>query len=61
MGEPEFLKDDGDGEATTRIQPLAARAIPEEATDDTTVVQRIPMNLPRVTWVQRLINWFKRA
>ena len=50
MGEPEFLKDDGDGEATTRIQPLAARAILDEAAEGTTVVQRIPTNPSRVTW-----------
>jgi len=61
MGEPELLdKDDGDGGATTRIQVLEARAVLEELTEDATIQHRYEPKEPRVSWVQRLLNWFRR-
>ena len=60
MGEPEFLKDDGDGEATTRIQVLKAQTLLAEMSEGTTVVQH-RTDPPRVSWVQRLFNRIKRA
>ena len=59
MPEPELVvEDDGNGEATTRIQPVEVMATLEEATEGTTVVQR-RADPPRVSWVQRLLNWFR--
>ena len=57
MGEPEFLKDDGDGEATTRIQALRAQALLAEMSEGATVVQRRAN--PPVGWVRGLLNWFR--
>ena len=57
MDEPEFLKNDGDGEATTRIQVFRAQALLAEMSEGTTVVQRRAD--PPVGWVQGLLNWFR--
>ena len=58
MGEPEFLKDDGDGEATTRIQVLKSQTLLREMSEGTTFAQR-RADPPRVGWIQHLLNWIK--
>lgn len=54
------IKEDGDGEATTRIQPAEVMAILEDGSEDTTVLHRYESKAPRVSWVRRMLNWFRR-
>ncbi len=46
---------------TNRIKVLEARATLEEMAEGTTVLHRYEPTEPRVSWVQRLINWFRRV
>ena len=48
-----------DEDGTTISKVRAARAILEEATGSTTVLHR--KQLPRVGWVRRILNWFKKS
>ena len=45
---------------TTRQKVLQAKAILEEATEGTTRVHRYQPKAPHVSWVRRLLNWFRR-
>lgn len=65
MREPELaIKDDENGEATTRIQPADPADvldILEDGPEDTTLIHRYQPETPRVGWLQRVLNWIKGA
>ena len=62
MREPELaIKDDENGEATTRIQPADVLDILEDGAEDTTLIHRYQPETPRVGWLRRILNWIKRA
>jgi len=54
------IKEDGNGEATTRIQPAEVMAILEDGSEDTTALHRYAPKTPRVSWIRRILNWFRR-
>ena len=49
-----------ENDATSIQKVLQAKAILEEATEGTTIVHRVQSEAPRVSWVRRLLNWFRR-
>lgn len=60
MHEPELaIKDDEDGEATTRIQPAEVMSILEEGEEETTRVHRYQPET-RPGWLRRLFGWLMR-
>ncbi len=51
-------KDVEDHGATSKIEVSRTKAMVEEIVDDTTDRHRIQVKTARVSWVQRLVNWF---
>ena len=51
-------KDVEDHLATTKIEVVRTTAMLEEMVDDTSTRHRIQVKAARVSWVQRLLNWF---
>jgi len=46
-------------DTTNRIKVREAMAILEDATEGTTVLHRCQPKAARVSWMKRLVNWFK--
>ena len=44
--------------ATSKIEVIRTKAMLEEIVDDTSDRHRIQVKAARVSWVQRLLNWF---
>ncbi len=51
-------KDARDHGATSKIEVIRTKAMLEEIVDDTSERHRIQVKAVRVSWVQRLLNWF---
>ncbi len=51
-------KDVEDHLATSKIEVVRTTAMLEEMVDDTSTRHRIQVKAARVSWVQRLLNWF---
>jgi len=51
-------KDVEDHLATSKIEVTRTTTMLEEIVDDTTTRHRIQVKAARVSWVQRLLNWF---
>ncbi len=51
-------KDAEDHGATSKIEVIRTKAMLEEIVDDTTDRHRIQVKAARVSWAQRLLNWF---
>ena len=51
-------KDVEDHLATSKIEVVRTTAMLEEMVDDTSTRHRIQVKAARVSWVQRILNWF---
>ena len=51
-------KDAKDYGATSKIEVIRTKAMLEEIVDDSSERRRIQVKAARVSWVQRLLNWF---
>jgi len=48
-------------DATTRIKVRQAMAILEEMTEGTTVLHRYPPDVAPISWMQRVLAWFRKG
>ncbi len=46
---------------TSRIKVREAMAILEEATEGTTLIHQYQPKAARVSWIQRVLGWFRRG
>lgn len=63
MSDKEIPKSDrveADEDLTTSAKVLAAKAILEEATEGTTVIQRHLPKPARFAWMRRVVDWLAR-